>query len=146
MSVTVTAYGTSFKNLGLALFDFTTQTFKLALTTSGYTPDPDSDEFFDDVTDEITGAGYTAGGETLTSVSWTYDSLNRAGVLGCDSVEWAALTPTFRYAVAYQDSGDPETSLLLCFIDFGSTVDPVGAAFPVNFPSGLYRIHAGLTG
>jgi hypothetical protein len=55
--------------------DFESDTIKVALVTDSYTPDQDSHDFFDDVTNEVSGTGYTAGGETLTSKSVTQDNI-----------------------------------------------------------------------
>lgn len=134
------AYGPAYKSLGLGRFDFTTGTFKLALTGAGYTPDVDADEFFDDLTNEIAGAGYTAGGVTLTGLSWLYDSVNNRCVLSCDPPTWDSLTATVRYAVAYRDTGDPETSPLLSYVDFESDKTPVASPFTVTYSSGLFRL------
>ena len=40
---------------------------KVALCNSSYTPDRDAHDFFDDLTNEVTGTGYTAGGLLLAS-------------------------------------------------------------------------------
>ena len=52
---------------------FTSDTFKVMLTTSSYTEDKDAHDFRNDVTNEVTGTGYTAGGNTAT-VSVTLDT------------------------------------------------------------------------
>ena len=50
-------------------------TIKVALTTSSYTPNQDTDDFFNDVTNELsTAGGYTSGGASLGSKSCTYDT------------------------------------------------------------------------
>jgi hypothetical protein len=51
------------------VWDWDTDTIKCALTTSTYTVDIDTHDFFNDVTNEITGTGYTAGGATLASTA-----------------------------------------------------------------------------
>ena len=47
------------------------ETHKEALVTDTHTPDFDLDDFFDDVDNEVTGAGYTTGGVTVTGTEWT---------------------------------------------------------------------------
>jgi len=76
-------------------------TIKLALVTSSYTPDLDTDTIWGDVsTNEVaSGDGYTTGGETLANLS-----LTRSGALttfDADDVTWTSLTKTFRYGVLY---------------------------------------------
>ncbi len=139
--MTVSApYGQAYKNLGLGLFDFSAHTFKLALADDSYIPDTDADEFFADVTGEVAGAGYTAGGETLTGLTWLYDATNNWCVLSCDGVNWAALTPPSRFAIVYRDTGDPDTSPLLSYVDFQTELDPEGGPLPITFPAGVFRL------
>lgn len=52
---------------------------KVALVTSSYTPDLGVHDFFDDVTGEVVGTGYTAGGVTLASVTVTGTVANSWG-------------------------------------------------------------------
>lgn len=42
--------------------DFDTDTIKAMLCAAGYTPDLDAHDYKNDVTNEVTGTGYTAGG------------------------------------------------------------------------------------
>lgn len=42
--------------------DFETMALHLAVVTSAYTPDQKQHDFFNDITDEVVGTGYTAGG------------------------------------------------------------------------------------
>lgn len=52
--------------------DLSSDTLKMTLMGSGYTPDLNADANWSDISaDEITGTGYTAGGITLTSVTVT---------------------------------------------------------------------------
>lgn len=140
MAVTASPYGLTYKNLGLGLFDFSADTFKMLLTTSSYTPNFDTHEFIDDVTSEITGTGYTAGGETLSGVVWTYDTGNDWCLLTCDPVEWTGATFSARRGVVYKDTGTASTSPLLCWVDFGADAAPVAVPFTVTFSSGLFRV------
>jgi hypothetical protein len=50
--------------------DWDSDTLKMALLTSSYTFS-EAHDFFDDLTNEVTGTGYTAGGATLASVALT---------------------------------------------------------------------------
>ena len=140
MAVTATPYGQSFKSLGLGRFDFTTHTFKLLLTTSSYTPTFDLDEFRDDVTNEVTGTGYTAGGATLAGLSWVYDAANDRCQLSCDPVTWTSATFTARRGVIYRSTGTAATDPLLSWVDFGANASPSGIDFTLTFPNGIYRL------
>ena len=50
-----------------ALIDFDNDTFKQLLVTSSYTANKDTHTKRSDVTNEISGTGYTAGGATVTA-------------------------------------------------------------------------------
>jgi hypothetical protein len=113
-------------------------TFKLMLLGAAHSADKANDEFLSDVSgDQITGAGYTAGGATLANVSMT-----RTGAVvkfDANDVAYAALTPSFRYGVIYDDSvaNDP----LLCFLDFGALKIPNGAAAAIEFnAAGIFTL------
>ena len=99
--------------------DWTGDTIKVALCTSSYTPDQDTHEFFSDVTNQVTGTGYSAGGATLGSKSVNYDSASNTTSLRAGQSSWANATFTARYAVIYKDTGSASTSPLLGWVDFG---------------------------
>jgi len=105
----------------LADNDISDDTFKVALVTSSYTPDKDADEFFDDITNEVSGTGYTAGGETVTG-TLTLDTANDKLTLQFASTNWTSATITARGAVYYSSTGTASTSTLIAFNDFGNDV------------------------
>lgn len=117
--------------------DLDTDTLKIMLVTSAYTPDFGVHDFKADVTNEVSGTGYTAGGETLTSLSLTQS----AGTITFDAadVTWASSTITARGAVIYDDTvlNDP----LICYIDFGSDQSSSSGDFVISFnASGIFTI------
>jgi hypothetical protein len=101
--------------------DISDDTFKVALVTSSYSPDKDAHEFFDDVTNEVSGTGYTAGGETVTG-TLTLDTANDKLTLQFASTNWTSATITARGAVYYSSTGTASTSTLIAYNDFGSDV------------------------
>lgn len=83
MAVTAYMYGKAFANLlggetsgETSAVDYLSDTIKVALCTSSYAYNLDTHEFFSDVTNEITGTGYTSGGATLGSKTITYTAAN----------------------------------------------------------------------
>lgn len=98
--------------------DWNSDTIKLALTTSSYTPDIDSHDFFNDITNEVTGTGYSAGGYTLANCTVTQDNTNNRAVFDADDVTSANTTVTFRYGIIYKSTGTAGTSPLIGYIDF----------------------------
>ncbi len=144
MAVTANPYGLSFKGLGLGRFNFTTDTFKVMLTTASYLPNFDTDEFKSVVTNEVaSGNGYTTGGMALTGLTWAYDATNDGCLLTCTAPVWSNASFTARRAVIYKDSGDAATSPLLSWVDFGANATPAGTPFTITFSNGVYRIKVG---
>ena len=122
--------------------DFDTDTIKVALLTSSYTPNQDTHDYFNDVsTYEVTGTGYTAGGITLASKTATYDSGTNVIVLDAADVTWASSTITARYAVVYDSTGTSSTSALIGYVDFGSDQSSTNGNFTITWDStGIVRI------
>lgn len=106
--------------------DLDTDTIKVALVTSSYSPNQDSHDFFDDITNEVSGTGYSSGGATLANKTVTQDNTDDEGVFDADDVTWSSSTITARGAVLYKSSGVASTSPLIAYIDFGS--DQISAA------------------
>jgi hypothetical protein len=122
--------------------DFDSDTIKVALLTSSYTPDQDAHDYFNDVsTYEVTGTGYTAGGYTLASKTATYDSATNVIVLDAADVTWSSSTITARYAVVYDATGTASTSALIGYVDFGSDQSSTNGNFTITWDStGIVRI------
>jgi len=81
-------------------FDLDSNTFKVSLHTSSHTPSASGDIVFADVDAEVSNAnGYTTGGATLGSVTWT----RSAGVAKLDAADtvWTASGGSIvaRYAI-----------------------------------------------
>jgi hypothetical protein len=101
--------------------DFDTDTIKVMLTTSTYTPSATGHAAKNSVTNEVSGTNYTAGGATLGTVS----VVDSTGTITFDAadVTWtqnAGGFSTARYAVIYKDTGTAATSTLIGWIDFGA--------------------------
>lgn len=112
--------------------DFDTDTFKVMLTTSAYTENKDTDDFRNDVTNEVTGTGYTAGGNTVT-VSVTLDTANDRIDISLGGTTWTSSTITARKAVYYKSRGGASTAdELIAVNDFGSDVVSSSGTFTLN--------------
>jgi hypothetical protein len=135
VAVTAFLYGVPFKNLldGTAPFDLNTDTIKAALAQSGYTPNQDTHDFFNDITNEASGTGYTAGGKTLTTPTVAYDTATNVIKFDADDVAWTGATFTARYAIVYKDTGTPSTSPLLFYVDFGGDQAVSSGTFTINW-------------
>jgi hypothetical protein len=107
--------------------DLSAQTIKVALMRDTLTPNQVTQEFFADISSNQStvsggGSGYTAGGATLTNKTFTPNPSAGTASFDADDVTWAITggTITARYAVVYQDSGNPATSPIIAVFDFGS--------------------------
>jgi hypothetical protein len=122
--------------------DFDSDTIKVALLTSSYTPNQDTHDYFNDVSaNEVTGTGYTSGGITLASKTATYDSGTNVIVLDAADVTWSSSTITARYAVVYDSTGTSSTSALIGYVDFGSDQSSTNGNFTITWDStGIVRI------
>jgi hypothetical protein len=143
MAVTATVYGIPQKNQwnGAAVIDWDTDTIKVALCTSSYVPDQDTHDFFNDVTNEITGTGYTAGGVTLTCSAPTYDTASNEIRFDAADPSWSSASFTARIAVVYKSTGTASTSPLICWIDFGTDQTVTAGTFTIVIDStGIWKL------
>lgn len=98
--------------------DFLSDTIKASLHTSSYTPNLDTHETFSQVTNEVTGTGYTAGGVTLGSKTITYTAADSWGTSRANTTAYAVgdivkpATPNghlYRCIIAGTSGGSPPT-------------------------------------
>lgn len=126
------AYNRGIELLLRGSIDFDTDTFKVLLTTSAYTEDKDAHDFRNDVTNEVTGTGYTAGGNTVT-VTVTLDTANDRVDVSLGGTTWPTSTITARKAVYYKSRGGASSAdELVAVNDFGSDVVSTGGTFTLN--------------
>jgi hypothetical protein len=120
-------------NTGTDKVDWASDTIKVMLVTSSYTPNRATHQYKSDVTNEVTGTGYTAGGATLASKTETVDTTNHRTGYSAANVSWATATITARAAVVYKDTGTAGSSPLIAYIDFGSDQTSTAGTFQVTW-------------
>jgi hypothetical protein len=111
---------------------------RVMLVSSSYSPSREAHKYKDNVDGEITGAGYTTGGETLTNV--TYVLNDKIATLKADNPKWTALNiSNIRYAVIYDNT--PSTNKpLIAYVDFGETLSLINAELEIVWNSdGIIR-------
>lgn len=113
--------------------DNSTTTIKAMLVTSGYVPNADTHSFISSVTNEVTGAGYTAGGKALLNRTIAVDTTNDWAKYDADDSTWATSTITARGVVIYKDTGTPATSPLIAYIDFVNDKSSVDTDFIITW-------------
>jgi hypothetical protein len=125
-------YNSAVDDMARGAIDFDTDTFKVMLVTSSYTPNKDTHDKRDDVTNEVSGTGYTAGGVT-SACTVTKDTANDRVTLSFAAVNWATSTITARAAVIYKSRGGAASNdELVCYVDFGGDVSSSSATFSLG--------------
>lgn len=122
--------------------DLASDTFKVMLVTSSYTPNKDSHSKRSDVTNEVSGTGYTAGGETLGGVSLTQDDTNDLAKWDANDVIWSNSTITARAAVIYKSRGGASSAdELVAYRDFGADKTTAASDFIIAWhANGILRL------
>jgi len=143
MSVTATPYN-SFKKklLDGSNINLASDTIKVSLHTSSYTPNIDSHTVFSDITNEVTGTGYSAGGVALANKVVTQDNTNDLAYFDADDASWPSSTiAAARYAVIRKDTGTASTSPVIGYVDFGADKATAGDTFLIQWAAtGILKI------
>jgi hypothetical protein len=120
--------------LANSVFDLDTDTMKLSAHTNTYAPNQDTNEFFSDATNEVTGTNYTAGGATLGTVTVTRST----GTVTFDAADvvWTQSAGGFstgRKFVIYRSTGVGTTSKLYSVITADADVGNVTGDLTIQF-------------
>lgn len=135
----------NFTNLPRALakadIDFDTATFNVLLVSS-IPSEANLDAWANrsDVTNEVTGTGYAAGG---IAQAFTLDAIdttnNRQSVTYTNITNgWTGATISAVGAIICKNSGSAATDTLLHFIDFGGTVTSTAGNFSITYTAPFY--------
>lgn len=131
-------YNSCIDDLAKGNIDFDTDTFKVMLVTSTYTPDKDTHLKRSSVTNEVSNSGTYASGGSASSVTVTKDTVNDRVDITFGSVNWTSATITARAAVIYKSRGGASSAdELVAYVDFGSDVTSTNGTFTVTFSSPL---------
>lgn len=125
-------YNSALRDEAAGAIDFDTDSFKVMLLSSSYTPSK-SHAKRSDLTNEVTGTGYSSGGVSATvTVGSTNNTDNRVDItLG--GVTFSTVSVTARYAAYYKSRGGASSSdELVALIDFGADVVRSAADLVLN--------------
>ncbi len=123
-------YNSCLEDEARGAIDFDTDTFKILLVTSSYTPSKTAHTRRSDITNEATGTGYTAGGVTSACTVAKDNGTNRV-TLSFAAVNWASSTITAAGAVIYKSTGTAANDPLVGFIDFNGNVTSSSNTFSI---------------
>ena len=119
----------SFKSEVLGgIHDLDTDVIKIALYTSAATLGAATTAY--SATNEVSGTGYTAGGNTLTGAAISLDGTT--AIVDFADTTWPAATITARGALIYNSS---KANRAIAVLDFGSDKTSTNGDFSVQFPS-----------
>jgi hypothetical protein len=113
---------------GIHNFNTGGDVFKIALFTSAASIGPSTTQYT--TGGEVSGAGYTAGGITLTGQSTTLSG--GTAFVDFNDAQWAGATFTARGALIYNSTDSNKAVMVL---DFGSDKVASASTFTVQFPS-----------
>jgi hypothetical protein len=117
--------------------NFSTDTFKMALVTSAYGA-AKSHSKRSNITNEITGLGYTAGGNACAVTVAAVDNVNNDIELSFTVTSWTTATITARAGVIYKSRGGLSSAdELVGYVDFGSDVSATNGTFAVTVTTPL---------
>lgn len=123
-------YNSCIDDMARGAIDFDTNTFKMMLVTSSYAPDKDTHTKRSDVSNEVSGTGYTAGGETC-ACTVAKVTANDNVTLTFAAVSWPTSSITARGAVIYKSTGSASTDCLVAYDDFGANIVSASGTFTV---------------
>jgi hypothetical protein len=127
-------YNSFLRDIQNGSIDLDTETIKLMLVTSAYTPNIDTHTKRSDVTNEVVGVGYTAGGVTLAGKTVTQNNTDNTGVFDADNITIPTSTITARAGVLYKSRGGlASADELIGYIDFGSDIVSTAGDFNITF-------------
>ena len=130
------------KAMGETGFCWETDDIHVALVGDGYAYSK-GDVTYADITDEVTGGGYPAGGVELPS-SGRYASYNSTDDLltfNGANVEFPNITATFRSAIFYINTGgNDDTKPLLCIMSREDNKTVSNANYRLNLEDGIFQI------
>jgi hypothetical protein len=106
----------------------TPYTYKIALYTANATLNETTTAYT--TADEVTGAGYSAGGEILTITGLGSDTTNNTAYVSFVDVTWSPADFTTAGALIYNSN----TNAAVCILNFGSDKTAT-SSFTITFPA-----------
>jgi hypothetical protein len=130
-------YNSCIRDAVTGAIDFDTDTFKMLLVTSSYAA-AKSHAKRSDVTNEVSGTGYTAGGNACSVSVAAVDNTNNDVEISFTVTSWTSATITARAGVIYKSRGGASSAdELVGYVDFGSDVSSTNGTFAVTVSTPL---------
>jgi hypothetical protein len=138
MAVTAFWYGQSllgqYSTTAARRIDWDTDTIKVELVTASHTIDKDAHDFQNDLTNEVSGTGYSADGVAITTSAVTLDSGTDEVRLDATDAQWTTASFTARSAHTYKETGGADsTNPLMSYVDFGGDETVSAGTFTIQW-------------
>lgn len=142
MATTAFWFGLAFTGTFNKLADWDSDTVKCSLQTSTYTPNQDTHDFWNDVTNEVSSTNYTTGGATISALTAAYNTGTNVYNLDGADATWTTVSFTMRNAVVYDSTpGTSATDPLLMYVDAGADQTVSSANFSIVWDSaGIVKV------
>jgi hypothetical protein len=113
-------FGLFFTSVMNKEIDLNSDVIKAMLCTNLYTPNQDTHQYKSSVTNEVAaGANYVAGGFTLGTVTFAYDTATNTWSFDAPDVTMSPVAPLSRYLVLYDSTPATDaTRPLIGYVDF----------------------------
>jgi hypothetical protein len=138
-SPSFTFYNTAKKFFLDGTIDIDTDNIKALLVTNVYTFNKNQ-VYLNEITNEVTGAGYTTGGVLLTGNTVEVDTALDLAKFTANNPAWLGSSFTFKSIILYKSTGTAGTSPLICYIDAGSDNTASGQTVTIAWNSKVYSI------
>lgn len=130
-------YNSCIRDAVVGSIDFDTDTFKMMLVTSTYSASK-SHSKRSDITNEVTGVGYTAGGNACSVSVAAVDNVNNDVEISFTVTSWTSATITARAGVIYKSRGGAASAdELVGYVDFLSDIASTNGTFAVTVSTPL---------
>lgn len=140
MSITASGlYGLTLEKMfcNTAAIDLESELNKVAMVEDGYTPDFNAHDFFDDLTNEVSGTGYTTGGKVYDGTEVTLSG----GVLKYDANDVSWTSSTISNAMAAVGYADAVANELIFLADFVTAASTSSGTFTIQWnASGIFTL------
>ncbi len=126
-------YNSFWEDLARGNIDLDTDTIKVMALTGTYTEDKDAHTKRSNLTNEVSGTGYTAGGQQVT-VSITKDTANDRLVITLGGATWnnSTLANVQKFAYYKSRGGAASADELIALVDAGAPVSTTNGPLTLN--------------
>lgn len=125
-----------------ATYDLEADTVYCALMDGVHAFNPDANGWAAISANEITGTGYVANGDQLTTPVVTIDDTDDEGVFDADDSQWTGATFSADHAVIWDDTPVTPADPLVCSIDFGGSQSVTAGTFTIQWAAeGIININ-----